>query len=81
MSACKWMRSAVLTSAIFLGLGIIVEIVVETSPFGIPIPSVIPSLLSTLAVFSVLVAATLLTATFLVSLLPGVSSRLRECQH
>lgn len=79
MSACKWMRSAVLTSAIFLGLGIIVEIVVETSPFVIP--SVIPSLLSTLAVFSVLVAATLLAATFLVSLLPGVSSRLRECQH
>jgi hypothetical protein len=73
------MRSTVLASAVLLCLGIVMEAVVQLSPFGTP--SVTPALLSALAAFSVFAAALSLAATFIVSLLPGVSRRLRECEH
>jgi hypothetical protein len=73
------MRNLVVASAIFLGSGIVLEILVQIAPFGTP--SVLPALLSALAAFSVLFAAALLSTTFLVSLLPSVARQLRECQH
>jgi hypothetical protein len=62
-----------------MGLGVIVEVVVQAVPLGNG--SVIPALLSAAAASSVLLAAGLLVSTFLVSLLPKVSRRLQECQH
>jgi hypothetical protein len=79
MSTCKWMRSTVLASAGLLCLGIVMEAVVQLSPFETP--SVTPALLPASAAFSVFAAALTLAATFIVSLLPGVSRRLRECEH
>jgi hypothetical protein len=73
------MRNLVLASAAFLAIGILVEAVVQTASFGFP--SAVPALLSAIAAFSVLFAATLLVSTFLISLLPGVSRRLRQCRH
>ena len=69
----------VLGSAILLGSGIGVELVVRMAPFALP--SIIPALLSALAAFSVLFAVTLLGLTFLVSLLPGVSRHLWDCRR
>jgi hypothetical protein len=73
------MRTIVFTSGILLSLGIILEIVVQTAPWGVP--SVTPALLSALAAFSVLFSITLLAMTFLFSLLPKVAHQLKECQH
>jgi hypothetical protein len=73
------MRSVVITSAISLIAGIVLELVVQTVPFAVP--SVTPALLSALAAFSVFFAPTLLAVTFLANLLPGTARRLAECQH
>jgi hypothetical protein len=73
------MRNLVLASAMLLGFGIALEILVQTASFGVP--GSIPALLSALAAISVLLAATVLAATFLVSLLPHVARQLEECQH
>jgi hypothetical protein len=73
------MRLIVSASAVLLGIGILLEVLVRTLPFSGP--SVLPALVSALAAFSVLLAAVLLVATFLVSLLPGVSRRLQPCRH
>ena len=79
MLKCKRMRNLVIASAVLLGFGIVLEILVQAAPFAAP--SVLPALMSALAAFSVLFAATLLAATFLVSLLPHVARQLEECQH
>jgi hypothetical protein len=79
MFTCKGLRNAVFSSAILLGLGVILEIVVQTSTLDNA--SVVPALLSAIAASSVLLAGVLLAVTFVVSLLPRVSRRLEECQH
>jgi hypothetical protein len=79
MLTCRRLRSVVLASAILLIVGILTEIGVQTTPLGAP--SVTPALLSALAAFLVLLAATLLAVTFLVSLLPGMTRQLGKCQH
>ena len=72
MLTCKRTGGLVLTSAMLLGGGILVEIVVQTAPLGTP--GVLPALLSALAIVSVLFSMALLAVTFLVSLLPGAAS-------
>jgi hypothetical protein len=68
----KRMGGLVLASAMLLGGGVLVEILVQKAPLGTP--SVLPALLSALAIFSVLFSVALLAVTFLVSLLPGAAS-------
>ena len=79
MLTCKRMRNILMMSAILLILGFVLEIVVQTVSFAVP--SITPAVLSALAASSVLIALTLLTVTFLASLLPGTARRLSECQH
>jgi hypothetical protein len=73
------MRSLVIASAILLGSGIALEILVQVAPFATP--SVLPALVSAIAAFTVLLAAALLAITFLANLLPRVARQQRECRH
>jgi hypothetical protein len=54
-------------------LGLVLEVVAEAT--GLVVPT------SHLALFAVLAAAMVLAAITVVSLIPGASRRLAECQH
>ena len=79
MLTCKLLRNVVIVSGLSLVAGIFLELVVQLAPFAVP--SVAPAVLSALAASAVFLAAALLGVIFLASLLPGLASRLNECQH
>lgn len=73
MLTCQRLRSAVLLSALLLVAGLVLELFAQVTRIAVPT--------SHLALLLVLLAATVLAATFLASLLPGAAKRLSECQH
>lgn len=73
MLTCKRMRTAVISSALLLFAGLVLEALAQFALSAVPT--------SHLALFLVLAAAALFAVTFLASLLPGTAERLRECQH
>ena len=73
MLNCKRMRTAVLSSALLLVAGLLLEVVAQVTTFAIPTTH--------LALVLVLSAVLILALTFLASLLPGTAQRLSECRH
>lgn len=73
LTNCRTMRSAVILSAVLLATGVLLGAIAMITPLAIPT--------SQLALVLVLSAALLLTVTFLVALIPGVSRRMDECRH
>lgn len=73
MITCKGMRTAVLVSALLMGLGLLLQAIAEATPFAVPT--------SHLALFSMLASVFVLITTAAVSLAPGTAKRLADCQH
>lgn len=73
MLTCKRMRASVLLSALLLLLGVVLEVLAETTLLGVS--------MNLLALLVVLAAVAVLGLTFLASLLPGTADRLKECVH
>ena len=73
MLTCKRMRSAVVLSSLLLLLGILLEFFAEATLLAVPA--------SHLALLVILAAVVVLALTFVASLLPRTSERLKECMH
>lgn len=73
MLTCRRMRTAVVSSALLLLVGFVLQFMAETTLFAVST--------SHLALLAVLTAVAILALTFLVSLLPGTADRLKECTH
>jgi hypothetical protein len=74
MLTCSGLRVAVITSVLMLIASVLAGLV------AVALPAVAVGL-SHLALFSILGGAAVLAVTFLLTLLPGASRRLAECQH
>lgn len=73
MLTCTRLRTAVVSSALLLLVGFVLQFFAEATPFAVP--------MSHLALLVVLAAIGILVLTFITSLLPGTSDRLKKCMH
>lgn len=73
MLTCTRLRTALVASGLFLIVGFVLGLLAEVTAFAVP--------LSHLALLVVLAAVAILAVTFLASLLPGTSDRLKKCMH
>jgi zinc transporter ZupT len=73
MFNCRTMRSAVILSALLLGVGVVLGALALVAPF--------PAFAAQLSLLLVLAAALLLAVTFVTALLPGMARRMDECRH
>ncbi len=73
MVSCKLMRSSVLVAGGLLALGILLEVLAQTTP--------LPLTANLLAIVAILASPAIMLAAFLVGLLPARLTHLDECQH
>jgi hypothetical protein len=73
MLTCNSLRTSVAVSALLLVFGLVLELAAEAKIFSVAT--------GYLGFFALLAAAGVLGVTLMMSLLPGTSKRLSECQH
>ena len=75
---CKTMRAAVITSATFFILGVLLQL--PTMAPGL-LPELLPVILSYLGLLAMLISFVLIVMVAILMLFPGISVGLKPCQH